>query len=124
MQSIRWGWILLGGFFAELAIIVIVLPLSWLAGQESLLYTAPAASFAAAFVFGAWVSRKASRHRVVHGLLVGVVATLIYVGISFGQPEPVAYLIAHALKVLGGAMGGYVSSRRTADNDRQQVANR
>ncbi|MFZ0427972.1 MAG: hypothetical protein WAO20_07630 [Acidobacteriota bacterium] len=38
------------------------------------------------------------RHRVVHGLLVGVVATLIYVGISFGQPGPVAYLIGHGLQ--------------------------
>ena len=112
MRSIRWGWILLGGFLAELAIFVVVLPLSLLAGRESLFYSAPVVSFIAAFIFGLWAAKKASRYRVVHGLLVGVAATLIYVGISFGQPEPAAYLIAHGLKVLGGAMGGYVSLRR------------
>jgi putative membrane protein (TIGR04086 family) len=114
MKSIRWGWILLGGFLAELMIFVIVLPLSWLFGQESLLYSAPVASFVAAFALGLWVARKASRHHVVHGFLVGVVATLIYVGISFGHPEPIAYIIAHALKLLGGAIGGYISLRYAA----------
>ena len=33
MKSIRWGWILLGGSLAELAIFVVVLPLSLLAGR-------------------------------------------------------------------------------------------
>jgi hypothetical protein len=37
MKGIRWGWVLLGGFFAELAVFVIVIPLSLLAGQQSLL---------------------------------------------------------------------------------------
>ena len=67
MKNIRWGWILLGGFLAELAIFVIVIPMSLLAGQESLLYTAPPASFVAALVFGIWVARKAPQRRVLHG---------------------------------------------------------
>lgn len=50
MKGIRWGWILLGGFLAELAIFVIVVPLSLLVGQQSLLYSAPLASFTATFV--------------------------------------------------------------------------
>jgi hypothetical protein len=59
MKNIRWGWILLGGFLAELAIFVIVIPRSLLVGQKSLLYSAPPASFIGAFVFGIWVARKA-----------------------------------------------------------------
>jgi hypothetical protein len=43
MKSLRWGWILLGGFLAESAILLVVLPLSWLAGRESLLHSAPVA---------------------------------------------------------------------------------
>ena len=112
MKNIRWGWILLGGFLAELAIFVIAIPLSLLVGQESLLYSAPAASFFAAFAFGLWVARKAPERSVLHGALVGVAAVLIYVGISLGQPEPIAYVIAHALKVLGGAAGGFVALKR------------
>jgi putative membrane protein (TIGR04086 family) len=114
MKNIRWGWILLGSFLAELAVFLIVIPLSLLAGQKSLLYSAPPASFAATFVFGIWVARKASGRRALHGALVGVGAMLIYIGISFGQPEPIAYIIAHALKVLGGTAGGFVAMKRGA----------
>jgi putative membrane protein (TIGR04086 family) len=112
MKNIRWGWILLGGFLAELAIFLVVIPLSLLAGQQSLLYSAPPASFVASFVFGIWVARKAHHRRVLHGALVGIVATLIYVGIGLGQPEPIAYVVAHVLKVLGGAAGGFVALKR------------
>jgi putative membrane protein (TIGR04086 family) len=116
MKSIRWGWILLGGFLAELAIFLVVIPLSLVAGQKSLLYSAPASSFVASLAFGLWVSRKASQRHVLHGALVGVVAMLIYIGMSFGQPEPIAYVVAHVLKVLGGAAGGFIALKRAAAN--------
>ncbi len=115
MKNIRWGWILLGGFLAELAVFVIVIPLSLVAGQASLVYSAPPVSFAATFVFGLWVARKSQR-RVLHGALVGVVAMLIYVGMSLGRPEPIAYIIAHVLKVLGGTAGGFIAMKRGAAN--------
>lgn len=116
MKSIRWGWILIGGFVAELAIIVTVIPLSLVAGRESLLYGAPIASLVATFIFGLWIARKTPQRQILHGALVGVVATLIYVGMSLGQPEPVAYLVAHALKVLGGAAGGFVAVKHARAN--------
>jgi hypothetical protein len=116
MKNIRWSWILVGGFLVELAIFVIVIPLSLLAGQRSLLYSAPPASFVAAFAFGIWVARKAPQRQVLHGALVGIAATLIYIGISLGQPEPIAYVLAHVLKVLGGAAGGFVALKRATAN--------
>jgi putative membrane protein (TIGR04086 family) len=112
MKSMRWGWILLGGFLAELLIFAFVIPLSLAAGQASLLYSAPAASFVGTFVFGIWVARRALDRRVLHGVLVGVAATMIYIAVSRGQPEPTAYIIAHGLKLLGGAAGGWVAARR------------
>ena len=122
MRNIRWGWILLGGFLAELAIFITVIPLSLLVGQKSLLYSAPPASFVAAFVFGIWVGRKAPQRRVLHGALVGVTAMLIYVAITLGQPEPLAYVIAHGLKVLGGFAGGFVALRRAGANAVSEAA--
>ena len=116
MKGICWGWILLGGFLAELAIFVIVIPLSLLVGQQSLLYSAPPASFIATFAFGVWVAGKTPQRRVLHGALVGLAATVIYVGISLGRPEPIAYVIAHVLKVLGGAAGGLVALKRGTAN--------
>jgi putative membrane protein (TIGR04086 family) len=114
VKNIRWGWVLLGGFLAELVIFAIVIPLSIVAGRESLVYSAPAVSFVATFAFGLWAAKKAPQRRVLHGILVGAVATLIYVGISLGRPEPIAYLVAHVLKVFGGAAGGYVALKRDA----------
>jgi len=111
MKSIRWGWILLGGFLVELAIFAIAIPLSLVIGQGSLLYSAPVASFLASFMFGLWVAKKTPQRRVLHGAFVGVAAMLIYVAMSLGQPEPIAYIIAHVLKVLGGAAGGFAAAR-------------
>ena len=121
MKSMRWGWIVLGGFLAELAIFAIVIPLSLLAGQESLLYSAPPASFVATFAFGLWVARRAERHRVMHGALVGVVAMLIYVGMTINQSMPIAYLFAHVLKVLGGVAGGFIALKRSTANAASNV---
>ena len=43
------------------------------------------------------------------------VATLLYVGLTLGSPEPFAYLVAHGLKILGGVGGGaFAGSRRAA----------
>lgn len=112
MKHIRWGRILLGGFLAELAVFVMVIPLSLVAGQGSLVYSAPPASFVATLLFGLWVGTKALQRPLLHGTLVGVVAMLIYVGMSLGRPEPIAYIIAHVLKVLGGAAGGFIAFKR------------
>jgi hypothetical protein len=110
--GIRWARILLGGFLAEVAVIALVLPIALLFGKNTLTYTAPAASFLACFVLAFWVCRRLDSCFVLHGILVGVVATLIYVALTRGGPEPPAYLIAHALKLLGGAAGGFVAARR------------
>ena len=115
MKRIRWGWVLLGGFVAEVIVFAIAIPFALFAGQESLLYTAPAASLIATFLCGWWVARKATQQQMLHGSLVGAAAMAIYLAMTLGRPEPLAYIIAHALKLIGGAAGGYVSVRRTRD---------
>src|SRR5215467_5619157 len=80
--------------------------------RGSLNYSVPPAAFIASIVVGVWVARKAPGRPVLHGTLAGVVATLIYLGLSFGQPESAAYIAAHGLKILGGAAGGFVMSKR------------
>jgi putative membrane protein (TIGR04086 family) len=110
--GIRWLRILLGGFLAEVLVIALVIPVSLLFGKNTLAYTAPAASLLACFVFAIWVGRRLESRFVLHGALVGVVATLIYVALTRGSPEPPAYLVAHGLKLLGGAAGGLVAARR------------
>ena len=114
MKGIRWGWVALGGFLAELGIFIVAIPLSFWLGEASLLYSAPLASFVMTFLAGFWVARKARARFVVHGTLVGVAAALLYVAISGGQAVPWAYIVAHALKVLGGALGGCFALKRAS----------
>jgi len=112
LGSIHWVRVLIGGFLAEVSLFVIVIPIYMLAGQHVLLYVAPAGSLATCFVFAIWVGRRLESGFILHGCLVGVVAMLLYVAVTRAQPEPVAYLIAHGLKIAGGAGGGFVGGRR------------
>ena len=111
---IHWVRVLIGGFLAEAAVFAVVIPILLTLGQHALLYVAPAASLVSCFLFALWVGRRLEGRFVMHGALVGVVATLIYVGLTLGKPEPFAYLVAHGLKILGGAAGGAVAGRRHA----------
>ncbi len=109
---IHWVRVSIGGFLAEASVFVVVIPVFKLSGQHALLFAAPAASLVMCFLFAVWVGRRLESRFVLHGLLVGVVATLLYVALTRAHPEPVAYLVAHGLKLLGGAGGGFVAGRR------------
>ncbi len=111
-QRMHWVRILVGGFLAEAILIAIAIPVGVKWGQHPLLYIAPAGSLVLCFLFAWWVGRGVESRFVVHGLLVGVVATLIYLALTRARPEPMAYVIAHGLKLLGGAGGGWFAGRR------------
>jgi putative membrane protein (TIGR04086 family) len=108
---IHWIRVLIGGFLAEGCLILLVLPVALKFGQHPLLYLAPAGSLVTCFLFSLWVGRRLESRFVLHGMLVGVVAILIYLALTKAQPEPFAYILAHGLKVLGGAAGGLISAQ-------------
>ena len=110
--GIHWLRILLGGFLAEVSVIALVIPVSLLFGKQTIPSTALLGSLLACFLFALWVARRVDSRFVLHGILVGLVATLIYVALTRGRPEPVAYLVAHGLKIIGGAAGGFVAARQ------------
>ena len=111
-SRMRWGRILIGGLLAEVALILLIVPLGLRLGESFLHFTAPPGSFLTCFVAALWVTRRVQSRFILHGVLVGVVAALIYVGLTRAQPEPLAYVVAHGLKILGGACGGFVAGRR------------
>ena len=102
----------IGGFLAELTVFAIVFPARSLFGQRAFLASILVASAVMPFVFAVWVCRRVESRFVLHGALVGIVAALFYLFLAWGQPQPLLYRIAHGLKVLGGAAGGVVASRR------------
>jgi putative membrane protein (TIGR04086 family) len=108
---LHWGRILLGGLLAEGALVVAIVPLGLRLGDKFLHYAAPPGSFVMCFLGALWACRRVESHFMLHGTLVGVVAVLIYVGLTRAQPEPSAYIVAHVLKLAGGACGGFVAQR-------------
>ena len=66
--------ILLGGLFAEVALILAIVPLGLRLGDNFLHYTAPPGSFLMCFLGALWVSRRIESRFILHGTLVGVVA--------------------------------------------------
>jgi hypothetical protein len=111
---IHWARVLIGGFLAEASVFATVIPVFMIWGQHALLYAAPSASLVMCFLFALWVGRRLESGFVVHGMLIGLVATLLYVGLTLARPEPFAYVVAHALKILGGAGGGAFAGWRRA----------
>ena len=110
--QMHWGRVVVGGFLAELVVFAIVFPVQYLFGQRAFLVSIPIASAVMPFIFAVWVGRCVESRFVLHGALVGVVAALIYMGLAWGQPQPLLYQISHGLKVVGGLAGGVVASRR------------
>ena len=108
----HWVRVLIGGFLAEALLILIVIPINMKFGQHPLLYVAPVGSLLTCFLLAWWVGRGIQTRFIVHGLLVGVVAMLIYIALTRAQPEPFAYVLAHGLKLLGGACGGWMAGRK------------
>src|SRR5256885_13896618 len=112
---LRWGRVLIAGFLAELMVFAIVFPVLYVFGQRAFLASILIASAVMPFIFAVWVGKRIESQFLLHGALVGVVAFLIYTAIAWGQTQPLLYKIAHGLKIVGGAAGGFVSSRNRQD---------
>jgi len=114
MSNLRWARILAAGLLAEVGLIVAIVPVGLRLGDTFLRYAAPPGSFVVCFVGALWACQRVESRFVLHGLLVGVVAALFYIALTGFRPEPLAYVIAHVLKLAGGAVGGWAAQRRKA----------
>lgn len=127
IRQIHWGRIVVAALLAEVSVIAIFFLLlfgAMLAGVPELArpmstldyVDAMVSSFAMVFVFTLWVGRRIESGFVLHGILVGVVAMVLFVALNFGLnrtlEEPPLYWVAHGLKILGGITGGLVVERR------------
>ena len=120
-QRLLWGRAILYGLVIEAILIVIFivgLALGMPAGLDTVI--AVAGSFVLPLLFASILGRQLQGRFVLHGILIGGSAFAIFMAINgIGRifqpdagPQPVAYWIAHALKIIGGALGGAIASRR------------
>lgn len=113
-MPIHWGRILLAALLVELVLLAIALPLNMRGARQIALYTIPPASLIATYAFTVWLCKGIASKLVLHGALIGVAGTLMYVALTRGRPEPWQYVLANALKIVGGAAGGWVLAHRRA----------
>jgi hypothetical protein len=107
-----WGRAIIAGILAEACVFAIVFPVLHFWGQTAFLASILIASALMPFLFALWACKPTTSRFALHGLLVGIVAAVVYLIIAHGQPEPLLYKIAHGLKLVGGLAGGLVSSMR------------
>src|SRR5262249_54281787 len=111
--SFRWGRVLIGAVLMEVVLFAIAAGAYFLPnGQNLLLYVIPPACLVVSLYFGYWAARGAANRFVLHGTLVGVVAAVAYIVLTWKQTLPMAYTISHFLKIIGGAAGGFIAQRR------------
>jgi hypothetical protein len=110
-MAIQWGRVVLGAFLMEVALVGIAVPLFVSGHGDMNLYAIPPASLILTYVVTVWFGRGFSANFVLQGALIGVIGALMYVALTRGQPEPWQYVLAHALKVIGGAAGGWTVAR-------------
>lgn len=67
-----------------------------------------------AFLGGWWVARGAGSAFVLHGLLLGAAAALIFGALTLKVSLPTTYIVANYLKLLAGAAGGLMAHSRSA----------
>jgi len=122
----KWKRVLLGGFLAEILVIVLISPVVLVVGLDKigdpanvpplLGYSIVIASFIAPLALTQWVAKPLTSQFLVHGFLVGLTAFVIYMipMTLSGESQPAIYWAAHASKILGGVTGGLVAARRHA----------
>lgn len=125
LGSVRWLRALLIGIAAEFALMIVVAPLYLIGGQEAVNIGVSPATLVVFVPFGLWAARPLQSRFVLHGVLMGAAGVIFYNAMNFGAtslpgapPLNLAqlfsplYLLSHALKLIGGGIGGWLASRR------------
>jgi hypothetical protein len=119
--------VLAAALLAEAAILVVfflLLGAAWLAGRPELAapmstldnIDAIVASFVMMYLLTLWLGKRVDSDFVLHGALVGLTAVFLFTllwTLGTGSPDqPLPYIAAHGMKVLGGIAGGLVVKHR------------
>jgi hypothetical protein len=125
--GIRWGRALVAAILGEVVLILVAIPIFAAMGQEDatgvLNIVIPPASFLVFVGAGYWSAKPVPGKGLLQGGLAGLVAVVAYLALGLVASQFVAgrnvtdgftpaYLLAHALKIAGGAAGGYLAARR------------
>jgi hypothetical protein len=119
--KIYWGRIVLGAFLLEVVLFITLVPLVPIFGEAVFFTAVPIGCFVFGFLFGMWVARKLRSGFVLHGTLMGILATLLYLGLCATQPGSIPaavsayglfpFLLANGLRIAGCMAGAFFQGR-------------
>jgi hypothetical protein len=130
VSGIRWKRVVLAAFLSEICVIMVLISITAVYGfavapgrtdeeyqrfsETAGYYVAPAAGALATFLLALWVATKVESRFIANGMLVGVVSVVLTAGFLVGaRPEHrLMYLVAFALRIAAGYLGGYVAQTR------------
>lgn len=101
--GLRWGRILLTAFALELVLFAVLLPIGFVFGMPGagngtdftvFFVAVPLGCLAFGYLFGLWLGRRVSSRYVLHGVLLGVAAMLIYLAVCSIPPNSIAAAMA------------------------------
>jgi len=126
-MKIRWLRVLLGGFLIEVVLAVVLIGGFALAGVDLANGVSTTSAviigvgcFLGAFIVVTVMERGLTSQFVLHGVLMGVVATLLYVGlvagsgqmsVALGSYGPVTFVVVNGVRIVGAVLGGVVRER-------------
>lgn len=126
MKQIHWKRVIVAAILSEVGVIAVLTATIGLyalfttvvdyqaLGEEVGYYVAPIAGVVTTALAVFWAARPLSSDFIRHGMLVGLVSVLLTLGfILTARPEHrLMYLIAFALRIVGGYLGGILARRR------------
>ena len=124
INQVRWLRVVIAAFIVEVGLAVTGIPLVLLFGPPAYVTAVPIVCVIVPFVVVWFATRKLPGARVLHGLLIGIVATVLYFALVIGASSiaeavasygSVAMLaVVNVLRVAGAVAGGYAADRRSA----------
>jgi hypothetical protein len=76
-MSMQWGRVVLAAFLMEIILVAIAVPLFMSGEGRVLVYVIPPAALIATFAVTLWLGRGIYSRFVLHGVLIGIVGTLM-----------------------------------------------
>jgi hypothetical protein len=120
-SGVRWGRVVGIAFALEAVLFAVLVPIQQLLGLTVWFAAVAIGCFVFGYAAGRWVARGVTSRLALHGFLVGVVATLIYLAICALAPGGIAaaaaiygmplYILNNALRIAGCALGAVRQER-------------
>jgi len=122
ISQARWLRVVIAAFLVEVGLAATAIPFVLVIGQSAYFTAVPILCVAVPFIVVWLATHKLAQARALHGLLIGIVATVMYFALVIGASsiaEAVAsygsmamFVGVNVLRVIGAAAGGYAAGRR------------